>query len=78
MRKIVVPALLVLAACSGPRQTASAPPVDLAGWRETAPNRAPTRAEMLALMATCQDRQRSGRGGSLDGCLTDLGLKRAR
>jgi hypothetical protein len=67
-------ALLALAACSSIPQTATAeiPAPDPSGWR-LASGKLPTTAEFTALTASCQDR-----GGALDSCLADLGLKRAQ
>lgn len=65
-------ALLALAACSSSPQTATteAAAPDPGGWR-LASGKLPTPAEFTALAASCQDR-----GGALDPCLADLGLKK--
>jgi hypothetical protein len=43
----------------------------MAGWR-MASGKYPTQAEFAALAATCE-----AKGGALDSCFADLGLKRA-
>jgi hypothetical protein len=64
--------LLTLSACTTPETaTATAVPIDSGGWL-LASGKAPTKAEFTALAATCQDR-----GGAMDPCLANLGLKRA-
>jgi hypothetical protein len=75
LKCIAVAALLGLAAC-GPAATqtsiaAPAPAADIAGWR-MASGKAPTQAEFAALTATCE-----AKGGAIDSCFADLGLKRA-
>jgi hypothetical protein len=64
-----------LVACSSTTtETASiaeAPPPDTSGWR-LATGKVPTKAEFTALSATCE-----AKGGAVDSCLADLGLKRA-
>jgi hypothetical protein len=74
LRPLALFALLALAACdstdtSGPVADTAAP--DTSGWR-LASGKAPTKAEFSALAATCE-----AKGGAVDACLTDLGLKRA-
>jgi hypothetical protein len=64
--------LLGLAACGSSDTAPASRPVSMAGWR-MASGEVPTRAEFEAVVASCQDR-----GGALDPCLTDLGLRRAR
>ena len=66
-------ALLALAGCTGSdtdASTAEAAPVDMTGWH-LASGKAPTKAEFVALSATCQEK-----GGALEPCLSGLGLKR--
>jgi hypothetical protein len=67
-------ALLALCGCQNtePAASAEAAPVDVAGWR-LASGKVPTKAEFTALAATCE-----AKGGAVDPCLTDLGLKRAQ
>ena len=68
-------ALLGLTACNGSETSgADAAPADMTGWR-LASGKAPTNAEFAALSATCQDQSR---GGALDSCLANLGLKRGQ
>ena len=71
-RILGVAGLLALAACSpAVTQTtaAPAPGPDIAGWR-MASGKTPTQAEFAALAATCE-----AKGGALDSCFADLGLK---
>ena len=70
---LAVVAALTLAGCGGPGHgTAdSGASPDSGGWR-LASGKVPTKAEFAAFAATCQDK-----GGAMDACLADLGLKRA-
>ena len=70
---LVIVALITLAACqdSDLAGTADSGAPEMAGWR-LASGKAPTQAEFAALAATCQ-----AKGGAVDSCLVDLGLKRA-
>jgi hypothetical protein len=72
--RLVVVGLLGLAACSSSdaASNADAAPPDMGGWR-MASGKEPTKAEFAALAATCETK-----GGAVDNCLTDLGLKRAQ
>jgi outer membrane biogenesis lipoprotein LolB len=74
LRLFAVFALLVLTACSAEiASTADAgPATDPGGWRLSS-GKLPTKAEFAALAATCE-----AKGGAVDGCLADLGLKRAK
>jgi hypothetical protein len=71
--RLTVPLLLALAACSTTETatTNSASP-DPAGWLMSS-GKEPTRTEFTALSATCEFK-----GGAVDSCLSDLGLKRAK
>jgi hypothetical protein len=75
LRFLAVVALLALAACDpAATQTSAietAPVPDIAGWR-MASGKSPTKAEFAALAATCL-----AKGGAIDSCFADLGLKRA-
>lgn len=74
MPRIALIALLALTACSGAEGgdvIASNPP-DPTGWRLSS-GKTPTKAEFTALEATCE-----AKGGVVDTCLSNLGLKRAR
>ena len=74
LRLLAVTALLALADCAPVTQndaTAAASP-DMAGWR-MASGKIPTQAEFAALTATCE-----AKGGAIDPCFADLGLKRVR
>jgi hypothetical protein len=72
LSRIVILPLLALAACATTEtaDTSSQSP-DSGGWLTVA-GKEPTQAEFAALAATCQDK-----GGAVESCLTDLGLKRA-
>jgi hypothetical protein len=64
-------ALLALTACdTAEPASVDAAPIDMTGWR-LASGKVPTKAEFVALTATCRDK-----GGALDPCLATLGLKR--
>ena len=68
-------ALPALAGCQGAdtgSSVAAAPPPDMAEWR-LASGKVPTKAEFAALAATCE-----AKGGAVDPCFADLGLKRRR
>ncbi len=72
--RLAVVSLIALAGCKA-SDTGSAdatPTQDMTGW-QMASGKAPTQAEFAALAATCQDQSK---GGPLDPCLTELGLKR--
>jgi hypothetical protein len=73
LKRLAVLGLLGLGACSNGGETsiADGPAPDPGGWR-FASGKMPSKAEFAALTASCQDR-----GGALDPCLADLGLKHA-
>jgi len=74
LKPLAILVVLGLGACTGGAEVGSVtegPAPDPTGWR-LASGKAPTKAEFTALAATCQDR-----GGAMDPCLADLGLKRA-
>jgi hypothetical protein len=65
-------ALLALSACNSPDNgSANAGTPDPGGWR-LASGKMPTKAEFTALSATCEEK-----GGAIDPCLSNLGLKHA-
>ncbi|HEY1794495.1 MAG TPA: hypothetical protein VGG57_00105 [Stellaceae bacterium] len=73
MPRLTLLLLAVVAACSN---TQAAPgearvAIPMQGWR-TAGGAVPSQAEFSALAATCQ-----ARGGALDSCLGDMGLRRS-
>lgn len=74
LHRIAIVALLTLAACSSSSDTAdtTATAPDPGGWR-LASGKTPTTAEFSALAASCEDK-----GGAIDSCLAELGLKRAQ
>jgi len=67
-------ALAVLAACNSPEMppTVTTASIDPAGWCYFS-GKPPTKAEFAALSATCE-----AKGGVMDACLIDLGLKREK
>ena len=71
--------LLSLAACATrdvaiPESASSA----VSGWQEQS-GKPPSQAEFAAVVAACQDRAQSAdRGGPIDNCLADLGLRRVQ
>lgn len=75
LSRLTLFALLALAACTSSDTgagVADAGPPDPSGWR-LASGKQPSKAEFVALTATCQDK-----GGPVNACFSDLGLKRAR
>ena len=71
--------LLSVAACAA--RDAAVPlsaSSEVGGWQE-ASGKPPSQAEFTAVVAACQDRARSAdRGGPMDNCLADLGLRRVQ
>lgn len=74
MPRLALLLLLGLAACSSnetaPNDAGNAP-IPMEGWR-TERGKVPTQAEFTAVAATCE-----AKGGPLDSCLTDMGLRRS-
>jgi hypothetical protein len=72
MPRLALLLLLGLAACpsNDAAQGDSSASVPMQGWRTERGN-VPTQAEFAALAATCQ-----AKGGALDSCLSDMGLRR--
>jgi hypothetical protein len=77
MRGVAFLILLSLAACVARDAVApSSASSEIRGWQE-ASGKPPSQAEFAAVVAACQDRARSAdRGGPIDNCLADLGLRR--
>jgi hypothetical protein len=79
MRGIASLLLVGLAACAV--QDAAGPPGGsslASGWQEES-GKPPSQAEYAALVAACRDRVGGAEGGGqIDGCLTDLGLRRVQ
>jgi hypothetical protein len=73
MPRIAFLALLALAACGADASDQSAAVPNPSGWR-LASGKSPTRAELAAVVASCQDMTKSG---PIDHCLSDLGLRHA-
>jgi hypothetical protein len=71
--------LLSLAACVAQDvATPASGSAEVRGWQE-ASGKPPSQAEFAAVVAACQDRARSAdRGGPIDNCLADLGLRRVQ
>jgi hypothetical protein len=63
---------LMLAACAEMTGQGAAIAPDPSGW-QLASGKPPSQAEFAALAATCE-----AKGGAVDACLVNLGLKRAR
>jgi hypothetical protein len=76
MPRLALLLLLGLFACSSNEPSASHGSVPMQGWR-TQLGKVPTQAEFAAVVASCQDRAKSP-GGSLNSCLTDMGLRRSQ
>lgn len=77
MRAAAAVLLLGLAACAAPSATTASASVQMRGWA-TPSGKPPTQAEFAALLAACQDRATTaGATVPIDGCLGDLGLRRA-
>jgi hypothetical protein len=79
MRGVAFFILLSLAACvARDAVVPSSASSEIRGWQE-ASGKPPSQAEFAAVVAACQDRARSAdRGGPIDDCLTDLGLRRVQ
>ena len=79
MRGLVLLILLGLAACvTADRITPPGVSSELSDW-QTPKGKPPTRAEFAAVVAACQDREKSAdQTGPMGGCLTDLGLRRVQ
>jgi hypothetical protein len=71
--------LLSVAACAA--RDAAVPlsaSSEVGGWQE-ASGKPPSQAEFAAVVAACEDRASSAdRGGPIDNCLADLGLRRVQ
>jgi hypothetical protein len=70
--RLAVLLLLALGACATTESPIISASPDSAGWLLTS-GKEPTKAEFVALSATCE-----AKGGAVEPCLTDLGLKRAK
>jgi hypothetical protein len=79
MRGVAFLILLSLAACvARDAVMPSSASSEIRGWQE-ASGKPPSQAELAAVVAACQDRTRSAdRGGPIDNCLADLGLRRVQ
>jgi hypothetical protein len=79
MRGVAFLILLSVAACAARDAVVpSSASSDVRGWQE-ASGKPPSQAEFTAVVAACQDRARSAdRGGPMDNCLSDLGLRRVQ
>ena len=72
MRAVAAVVLLGLASCAAATGTTAPASAQMRDWA-TASGK-PTQAEFAALVAACQDRAKTA---AIDGCLGDLGLRRA-
>lgn len=73
---LTFPAVLLLAACQHSETESSATPApipDMSGWRLSS-GKTPTKAEYVALTASCEDQAQ----GAMDSCLATLGLKKTQ
>ena len=79
MRGVVLLLLLGLAACvTADRVTPPGVSSELNDW-QTPKGKPPSRAEFAAVVAACQDREKStDQTGPMSGCLADLGLRRVQ
>lgn len=78
MRAIVVVILLALGACAAANGSTANASSEVRDW-QTPNGKAPTKAEFAALVAACQDKAKATtENGPFDGCLADLGLRRAQ
>jgi hypothetical protein len=76
MLRIIVVALLSLAACAFADTPSNAGPAEMQGWRLTS-GKTPSKSEFAAVVATCENRSNlNSQGKTLDTCLYELGLKR--
>lgn len=77
MRAMAAIALLGLAACAAASGAPASASAQMRDWA-TPGGKPPTEAEFTALVAACQDRAKTaGATVPIDGCLSDLGLRRA-
>ena len=74
MTRIAFFLLFGLAACGSADTVSEERPVPMEGWR-MASGKVPSKAEFGAVVASCQDRAKTG-SGSFDSCLNDLGLEK--
>jgi hypothetical protein len=64
--------LLILGGCATAETPIASPPPDPSGWVMSS-GKPPSTNEFTALAATCESK-----GGAVEPCLSDLGLKRAQ
>lgn len=77
MRAAATVLLLGLAACAAPSAPTASASVQMRDWA-TPNGKPPTQAEFAALVAACHDRAKTADATApIDGCLGDLGLRRA-
>jgi hypothetical protein len=77
MRELVILLALGLAACASESSSAGTTP-EMRGW-QTVAGKPPTKAEFTAVVAACEDRAKSGgQNVQINGCMTDLGLRRTQ
>ena len=73
MPAVAAVVLLGLAACAAASGTIAPASAQMRDWA-TPSGKPPTQVEFAALVAACQDRAKTA---PIDGCLGDLGLRRA-
>jgi hypothetical protein len=68
--------LLAVAACAVANDSIGSTSSEMRDW-QTPTGKPPTKAEFAALVAACQDKEKTTTdGGPMDNCLADLGLRR--
>ena len=77
MPRLALVLMLALAAGFASDSVRPDDPGDVQGWR-FASGRRPTQAEYVAVVAACREGPVKRSGASLEDCLADLGLRRAR
>ena len=76
MRGFAAVFLLALAACAAVTFSPATAPSEVHDW-QTPSGKPPTKAEFVALVAACQDKLGAATDSApMNGCLTDLGLRR--
>jgi hypothetical protein len=79
MRGLAALALLTLATCAGATGATTSASSEAVGDWQTPAGKPPTKTEFAALVAACQDKLETATDGApMNGCLTDLGLRRVQ
>lgn len=79
MRGFAVIIVLTLGACAAASGSTASASSEMRDW-QTPTGKSPTKAEFAALVAACQDKTKAAAesSGPINGCLADLGLRRAQ